>query len=577
MTRIIGIDFGTSTSVVRVKRYKNGEPVGDSFFSSAVTFGNGQGDSKAVTAVRRNSDGSFTCGREAEDTAPGAEIFREFKMELESPDVEKRAAARAVTKEFFQYLYRWYDHQRSDMGEAGDVEKTIVSFPVKWTEVTRRFMVDAAQRAGFPNVSGMDEPTAALYATLTRKMNDVSAKGLLRAGEPGYMLLIDMGAGTSDLAVCRYTVENHGGIIRAGQIKNEIVATWPESADAPTFGGREVDRLLEDYLTDYLSSCGLDGAMARQLVCGAASVKPWKENTVSALLGEGKRVDACGFLSGYMMLLPQKKPFPAIDRAKFEAMLGGKLTGFQSLVSGCLDRACEFVPDVAENGLDLVILTGGHSSWYFTEGLLSGAMPGISHRALGRVQAEKDRVLRLSNPQETVALGLVYSQLPLKVEDRKKEAGEAFKEVREDTEQRAREQVGEEAARQTGEKTGAVQTLPARRQVNNDTVAPPQTKPVYTVSIARKRQISGVLCTMVVEVDQSELYEIPPFGGAVAKIPVRGGSHRFTLWMDVTENRKFSVRLDISRDMDLTAVVGGMPDFKIQLKETAGGQWIKMQ
>lgn len=426
VTRIIGIDFGTSTSVVRVKRYKNGEPVGDSFFSAAVTFGNGQGDNKAVTAVRRNSDGSFTCGREAEDMAPDAEIFREFKMDLESPDEAKRAEARALTEEFFKYLYRWYDHQRSDMGEAGDTEKTLVSFPVKWTEDTRRFMVESAQKAGFPDVTGMDEPTAALYATLTRKMNDVSAKGLLRAGEPGYMLLIDMGAGTSDFAVCRYTVESNDGIIRAGQIKNEIVATWPESAGAPTFGGREVDRLLEDYLTDYLSSCGLDGSMARQLVCGTASVKPWKENTVSALLGEGKQVDTCGFISGYMMLLPQKKPFPAIDREKIEAMLGEKLAGFQSLVAGCLDKACAIEPDVAQNGLDLAILTGGHSSWYFTEELLNGTMSGISHQALNRVRAEKDRVMRLSNPQETVALGLVYSLLPLKVEKARKAAAPAL-------------------------------------------------------------------------------------------------------------------------------------------------------
>ena len=416
VTRIIGIDFGTSTSVVCVKRYKDGSPVGDAFSSSSVTFGNGQGDTRAHTLVRRNGDGTYTCGREAGDEAPGSEVFREFKMDLESPDEAKRTQARGLTEEFFKYLYRWYDHQRSDMGGAGDKEKTIVSFPAKWSEGTRTFMAEAAKKAGFPDVSVMDEPSAALYATLTRKMNDVSANGFLRTGKPGYMLLIDMGAGTTDLAVCRYTVTaGSGDVIRAEQIKNELVATWPESADAPTFGGREVDRLLEDYLTDYMISCGLAGDMARQLVCRADSVKAWKEDTVSARLNDGAVVDSCGFLAGYMMLLPQRQPFPGIDRAKLEDMLGEKLDGFKSLVTGCLDKACALEPAIRERGLDLVVLTGGHSAWYFTEALLNGVMPGVSHPALRRVQAEKARVMRLSNPQETVALGLVYSQLPMRL------------------------------------------------------------------------------------------------------------------------------------------------------------------
>ncbi len=38
--RIIGVDFGTSTSVIRVKRYENGEPVGEKLETKEVIFGN---------------------------------------------------------------------------------------------------------------------------------------------------------------------------------------------------------------------------------------------------------------------------------------------------------------------------------------------------------------------------------------------------------------------------------------------------------------------------------------------------------------------------------------------------------
>ena len=40
--RVIGVDFGTSTSVIRVKRYRGGEPVSqERLAAEAVVFNNG--------------------------------------------------------------------------------------------------------------------------------------------------------------------------------------------------------------------------------------------------------------------------------------------------------------------------------------------------------------------------------------------------------------------------------------------------------------------------------------------------------------------------------------------------------
>ena len=450
--RLVGIDFGTSTSVVRVKRYQDGEPIGDSFSSGGVTFGNGETDTKAVTLVRENPDGSLTCGTEAAEQVPGCTVHREFKMELESPDPEKRRRAQQLTAAYFRYLYERYDHQRSDLGESGDEERTLVSLPVKWQEETRAFMAKAAEQAGFRQISIMDEPTAALYATLCRKMNEINQKGLLRVGEPGYLLLVDMGAGTTDLAVCRYTVSGGAGaLIRADQIKNEIVAVWPESGDAATFGGREVDQILEHYVETYLTGCGIDSTMAAQLVRGSgnSAAKLWKENTVSKNLNEGKPVETCGFISGIAMALGVTRPFPAFGRAEFEAMLGDKLEQFKGLAAGCLNRASDLEPELLAKGLDLVILTGGHSSWYFTEELLSGAMPGLALPQLERVQRERSRVIRLTNPQETVALGLVYSQLPFRVAGQPKREAPPEPEHSRETE-RSRETGSHSKARTSG-------------------------------------------------------------------------------------------------------------------------------
>lgn len=414
--RLVGIDFGTSTSLIRVKRYQENQPIGDSYNVSAVTYGNGAGDSKAVTLVRHNADDTFTCGRYGEEKVEGSTIYREFKMDLENPDVRKQNLAKELTGEFFKYLYERYDHQQSDLGQSADAVRTIISYPAKWKPETRSFMEAVAAQAGFHNVSSMDEPSAALYAVLCRKMDEITQQGLLTAGQSGYVLLVDMGAGTTDLAVCRYQLSDAAEELSAAdRIKTEIVSTWPDHSSDLTFGGREVDRLLEDYLIDYLRDCGFNEQIANQVIRGVPGVKAWKEDTVSTLLAKNQEVNTCSVVTQFIQFAPQPKPFPGFGREKFQQILAEKLEDFKQLVYGCLTNAANVEPELFGKGIDLVVLTGGHSSWYFTSELLYGTMPGIEHPVLEKVQREKNRVLRLSNPQETVALGMVYSQLPFHV------------------------------------------------------------------------------------------------------------------------------------------------------------------
>lgn len=415
--RVIGIDFGTSTSLIRSKRYQNDQPIGDSYSVSAITYGNGAGDSKAVTLVRHNADDTFTCGRYGEEKLEGSTVYREFKMNLEDPDLRKQNLAKELTGEYFKYLYDRYDHQKSDLGQITDDVRTIISYPAKWKRETRDFMEAVAANAGFPNVSSMDEPSAALYAVLCRKKDELSQQGLLKRGQSGYMLLVDMGAGTTDLAVCRYQFsDTDSTVVSADGIKTEIISTWPDHSSDLTFGGREVDRILEDYLIEYLKSCGFNNQMSERAVRGVSGVKAWKEDTVSLLLTQNQPVNTCSTISQFVMFAPQPLPFPAFDREKFQQMLGSKLDEFKKLVLDCLSVAVNQEPELFAKGIDLVVLTGGHSSWYFTSELLDGTMPGIDHPVLEKVQREKNRVLRLTNPQETVALGMVYSQLPFHIE-----------------------------------------------------------------------------------------------------------------------------------------------------------------
>lgn len=205
--RIIGVDFGTSTSVIRVKRYENGKPVGQKLDTKEVIFG-GMGNMVPTLIQKKDEDESVAYyGFEAKQTKQNSTTYHSFKVDLESDDPDKCALARVLTEEFLTYLAKQYRTQSDGghLGDLGDKERTIISYPVKWSEETRQFIIDAAKNAGFPNVSGMDEAQAAIHAVTVQSTDHLKQHGFLTSGVPAYILLIDMGAGTTDLVLCCHT------------------------------------------------------------------------------------------------------------------------------------------------------------------------------------------------------------------------------------------------------------------------------------------------------------------------------------------------------------------------------------
>ena len=407
MQRIIGIDFGTSTTYMNIKRYNGAQPDGDKFSYIPVMFNYGESSGYVATIVRENADGSFDFGEKAAEPLEGSKIHTEIKMRLESSDEQERAEARRITREFFKFLHAQYAQQTANLGGAGDQEETVVSYPVKWKKETAQFMLDAARDAGFQNVRGMDEAEAAVATVLCQNSGGT---GLIYADKPGYLMLIDMGAGTTDLVVCRYQASANG------EIAIELVTSWPHSADEPTFGGREIDKVLEQYVEDHLTKSLLPALAPQASVIATApgAAKQWKERNVSVTLAADKQVNTCSYIGTYKTMGMLTGDFPAFGRREFESFAESGLRDYARLISGCLEKTAEV--DENFSALDLVILTGGHSAWYFAKEILTGAMEGwLDHPMLAAVRENPCRVVSLPNPQTTVSLGLVYSKLPFKL------------------------------------------------------------------------------------------------------------------------------------------------------------------
>jgi len=392
--RIIAIDFGTSTSVVRVKRYQDGQPVGDRLETKPVTFN--MGSTVVPTLIQKRDTGeNLYFGYEAEIPRRNTEICSNFKVDLESPDPAVQERARGLTAEFFKYLFKTYREQSlgGHLGESDDRERTVISYPVKWSEDTKAFMLETARNAGFPNVEGQDEAQAAIQAVTVQSEKHLCESGYFTFGVPVNILLIDMGAGTTDLVLCRYTPGDPS--------QTNILSTWPHGSGT-LFGGREVDELLRGYIKSLLPADCAEKVLKK---IGEDKFKAWKEHEVSPALARGDTVDYFSVLDDRLEDMEIDVDY-SISRQTFEDFCQGYLRGLPELVSGCLR-------DAGVNGgdVDLAVLTGGHSQWYFGRDILSGTLERFEDVGLKKIQADPGRIISIALPQETVALGLAYHPL----------------------------------------------------------------------------------------------------------------------------------------------------------------------
>ncbi|MGE5654016.1 MAG: Hsp70 family protein [Bacillota bacterium] len=419
VSRYIGIDFGTSTSVVSYHDYADDgstseiEPRNVLFDMTRPTV---------PTLILTDPQGITYFGYEAErkgNRYPDR-LIANFKMDMVSADPAKRKRARELTEQFFRFLHETYESQKViPKGAEITREVTFVSYPAKWPDQVRQDTMAAARAAGFANVHGMDEPTAAMQYFLTidtDKTLKMTRDNVIRAGQPLVLLLIDMGAGTTDLVLHRY--------IPGEETSHTVLMTWPPVDHPGTFGGREVDQRLAQMLHDYLSQSLSVPFSSGKYEWLRANAQLWKRDYVSPELNGERRIDSLpSFLTAYEdLLLPDAKLF-TLDRSTLGSALSDYLPIFPKLISELVNAAVTAGKIQSAEEIDLVVLTGGHSQWYFAREILLGKwVPGLSSDPsvgqrvdLPKIRREPERILELPYPQETVARGLAMAGAPIKI------------------------------------------------------------------------------------------------------------------------------------------------------------------
>jgi hypothetical protein len=117
-----------------------------------------------------------------------------------APDEIPKLSPVEVSAAFLRHLRLAWDHEiaRGDATLRLAEQDVVITVPASFDEVARRLTLEAAKKAGLPNVHLLEEPLAAFYAFIARTGGTKEATGLA-GGER--VLIADVGGGTTDFTL----------------------------------------------------------------------------------------------------------------------------------------------------------------------------------------------------------------------------------------------------------------------------------------------------------------------------------------------------------------------------------------
>jgi Fe-S protein assembly chaperone HscA len=240
MSRIIGIDLGTTNSLVAYVDEKTGLPHvipdedGKALLPSIVSYtpdGVVVGDAARRQLVRRPTTTIYSVkrfmGRGYDDVKDELKYFP-FSVVPTENVVSIRVGERTVTPPEVSALVLKALKERAERHFGEAVEKAVVTVPAYFNDSQRQATRDAGRIAGLDVVRIVNEPTAASLAY-----------GLDRLKE-GVVAVYDLGGGTFDISILR--------------VKDGIFEVLATNGDTH-LGGDDFDRVILLWLMEDIQAC----------------------------------------------------------------------------------------------------------------------------------------------------------------------------------------------------------------------------------------------------------------------------------------------------------------------------------
>lgn len=392
---IVGIDFGTSTTVVRYRQASSNE---------IHEIKGEDGKNVIPSFMLRCDDGTYLYGNEAltryHEGGEG-EPIENFKLGLIRDESKKKSEGYIL--EFMGYVHELFAKQTTGY----DVHNMdiYVSCPAKWDDVLVSDMKKIIYEAGFiGNIKVKMEPEAAVANSLHTHLRDLKRTGILKENRPLRVLMLDMGAGTSDISIFTLKIADKGKPII------EDLRNYPTAGNPNLCGGSEVDKLLSDYVTQYVKKCaGENQDLFFDDLFRLCDAKQWKEANVSRGLKRNETIKMpSSILRPLGKSLPSLKDF-SMNRKDFEKITIKHWENLYDMISSAvLSYKEEF--NIGAEDIDLLLLTGGHSNWYTVQNMFNGE--GISGYIGVGDYKKGDATIKALNFKELKQIGESWRMFP---------------------------------------------------------------------------------------------------------------------------------------------------------------------
>lgn len=310
MGKYVGIDLGTTFSVVSyIDKNGNAQIIpnkdGENITPSTVLF-----DDDEVIVGKQAKKSSFLHPDNYESCVKRHMGERNYRFTSGSGEKYSAEAISAII------LKKLKSDAEASLGDT--IDGAVITVPAFFTDIQRTATKDAAKMAGLNVLAIINEPTAAALAY-----------GISKGSyKPKTVLVYDLGGGTFDITVMRFT-------------ENDIEAL--ASSGNTMLGGADFDIKIVDYVIDEAKKQGLDinkDMKARQALQIEAE-------EAKKTLSERKKADISLYICG--------QPFSVtITRDQFECMINPLLTRTIFMIQETVDAA-----GLDYTEIDKILLVGG--------------------------------------------------------------------------------------------------------------------------------------------------------------------------------------------------------------------------
>ncbi len=166
-----------------------------------------------------------------------------------APEGVDKISPVAASRRYLEHLREAWDHRMPDAPFTG--QQVLVTVPASFDAVARELTLEAAQKAGYQNLTLLEEPQAAFYAWIERHPD---WRERVQVGD--LILVVDIGGGTTDFTLIAVTE-------REGELALDRVAV----GEHILLGGDNIDLALAGAVSQRLAEKGtrLDGRQLQTL------------------------------------------------------------------------------------------------------------------------------------------------------------------------------------------------------------------------------------------------------------------------------------------------------------------------